>query len=369
MARRRAALTKYPGLEFNRVKGTLYVSYRPRHDGPRIRLYAPIGSQEFEAEYQAAKARYHGAPGEGIALKGSARYVATAHLASQAFADLSPDVRRQRRRVIEGFASKNGDRMLDALTVDDVKRMMTKIASPHVRRLWRQALSTMCAWASDQTPPLVRKNPFAETTPVALPQAVPFRRWLPEHVDAFRRRWPTGTVQRRALEFLLCTMARGRSDVSRLTRRNIRNGCVVFTAAKNGEEMIVPVSLELAAEIAAFDQHDLLFFRNTLGKPMTGKRFGEMFKAACVAAGLDDDLTAHGLRHAGACEAAERGENVPTIMALLGDRSPQAAMVYVKQAEKVRMVREYHRRRTGTNGGPIIPNESQTDEKGGGNAE
>ena len=35
-----------------------------------------------------------------------------------------------------------------------------------------------------------------------------------------------------------------------------------------------------------------------------------------------------------------------TIMALLGDRSPQAAMVYVKQAETARLMRDAHARRT-----------------------
>jgi integrase len=347
----------------NRVKGKLYISYRPRRDGERIRLYSPFGSQEFEAEYEAAKARLGGASiGAGLAVKGSVRSIVICYLDSEPFKALKPSVREKRKRLLERFAEKNATRMLGDLAPDDVRVMMKKIVSPHVQRLWRQTIRTMCVWAVGER--LLKRNPMTDVEPVALPEATPHRRWMPEHVAAFRARWPSGTVERRALEFLICTMARGRSDISRLTRSNVRNGCIVFVASKNGEAMEIPISPDLAAEIAAVPATDLLFFRGVMGRPTTGKRFGEMFKRACKAAGLDDDLTAHGLRHAGAAEAAEAGASVAEIAALLGDRSWQMAKHYAEQAEKKRLIANYHARRRarkdGTNGGPDSQTDSQT---------
>jgi integrase len=345
MVRRRSALGLPPHCERFTSKGITYV-YARLPGGPRIRLLSPIGSEAFSHEYRTALDRLQGPVGTGQAAKGSVRAIATAYLASSAFRALKPDVQRRRQAEIERFCEKNAHRMLGKMAADDVKAMMAKIVSPHTQRLWRQALSSMCSWAADQAPPLLARNPFAEVGPVALPKAVPYRRWMPEHVAAFRARWPSGTIERRALEALINTMARGCSDVSRLSRTHIRDGALYFVAAKNGEAMDgIPISPELQAEIDLVPATDLLLFRNKLGAPLAPKRFGDMFRYACDEARLPSDLSAHGLRHAGACEAAERGESVLTIMALLGDRSPQAAMVYVKQVETARLMREAHVRR------------------------
>ena len=346
MVRRRSALGLPPYCERFTVKGITYV-YARLPGGPRIRLLSPIGSEAFSHEYRSALDRLQGPAGAGQAVKGSVRSIATAYLAGDGFLALKPAVQRKRRVEIERFTEKNGHRMLGKMAADDIKAMMAKIRSPHVRRLWRQALSSMCSWAADQAPPLLARNPFAEVGPVALPKSIPHRRWMPEHVAAFRARWPSGTIERRALEALINTMARGCSDVARLSRTHIRDGALYFTAAKNGEAMDgIPISPELAAEISAVPATDLLLFRNKVGAPISPNRFGEMFRRACDAAGLPADLRAHGLRHTGACEAAERGESMLTIMALLGDRSPQAAMVYVRQAETARLLRDAHARRT-----------------------
>jgi len=350
MVRRRSALGLPPHCERFTSKGITYV-YARLPGGPRIRLLSPLGTEAFTHEYRNALDKLQGPVGAAQAVKGSVRAIATAFLASDAFLALKKDGRAKYRREIERFAEKNGHRMLGEMAAEDVRAMMRKISSPHTARLWRQALSTMCAWAQAES--MVRRNPFREVEAPEMPQAKPHRRWMPEHIEAFRRKHPTGTVERLALEFLICTMARGCSDVSRFGRANIKNGNVVWIAAKNGEEMTVPISRDLATEIAAAphgDVVDLMFFRTRQGRRMTPQRFGEIFKAGCIAAGLDDDLTAHGLRHAGASEAAENGASVPKIAALLGDRSWQMAQRYASQAEKKRMVAEYHaeRARAGT---------------------
>ena len=197
------------------------------HQGHHLRLCPPAGRAAHPApkpdRLGSLSATNTAAPSTGCrarlagqAVKGSVRSIATAYLAGDGFLALKPAVQRKRRVEIERFAEKNGHRMLGKMAADDIKAMMAKIRSPHVRRLWRQALSSMCTWAADQAPPLLARNPFAEVGPVALPKSIPHRRWMPEHVAAFRARWPSGTIERRALEALINTMARGCSDVARL---------------------------------------------------------------------------------------------------------------------------------------------------------
>jgi integrase len=51
-------------------------------------------------------------------------------------------------------------------------------------------------------------------------------------------------------------------------------------------------------------------------------------------AGVDDDLTFHGLRHTTGSMLAEAGATAPQIQAILGHKSLQTVMVYIKQAQQ-----------------------------------
>jgi integrase len=329
-------------------KGYEYIYVRIGN-GKRVRLHAMPGTEAFTAEYARAIETLKGPVGIGRGLAGSIRALATRYLASDAFRALSANQQERYRKRIERFATANGHRAVETLDGNYFRAALAELASVHERNLWQYALVGMFRWGAEQHPPLVRQNPFLGIKADKTAESKPHRRWLPGHVAAFRSAHATGTIERRAFEFIMCTLARGRSDVSRMTRHNVQGGVVSFTAAKNGEAMEgLPISPWLKAELAAVPATELIFFRGRDGRPMSGDAFGKMFKAACKAAGLDDDLTPHGIRHAGACEAAERGESVLTIQRMLGDRKIEAALVYVQQAETVRMRREAHLRAWGT---------------------
>jgi len=303
------------------------------------------GTEAFTVEYARAIETLKGPVSSGH-RKGTVHALATAFLASDTVKRLSAVQQERYRKRVERFAAAHGPRNIELFDATYIRAAMAEIASPHERTLWRQALSTMCRWGAEQHPPLISRNPFLDVPRVKLAESKPHRRWMPEHMVTFRAVHASGTIERRAFEFLVSTLARGRSDVSRMTRHNVQNGMVSFIAKKNSVVMDgLPMSPQLKAEIDAVPATELIFFRGRDGKPMTDDAFGKMFKRACNAAGLDDDLTPHGLRHAGACEAAERGESPITIQKLLGDDSIDAAMGYWQQAEGVRMRREAHLRR------------------------
>jgi integrase len=320
------------------------------------------GTPEFTAAYADAIVRLTGGtPGAGLAASGSARTMVTDYLASDAFKAFKPSVQRKHRRTLERFVGKNGYRVLGQLGPDDVKAMLGKIGTPHMAKLWRQAMIGLCKWALKEK--LIRQSPMRDLDPVKTPKAESHRRWMPEHVETFRDRWPSGTTERLALELLLNSAARGRSDVRRMGRANVRGNMLTFTAKKNGEAVTVPVLPSLAAELATRDPNDLIFFRSEHGTPMAESTWARMFRNAVQEARLPDDLTPHGLRHAAASEAAEHGANEATIMAILGDTDPRAAAIYVRQARKVQLIADYHARRAaaGTIQAPVTGSSSQTD--------
>jgi len=342
MVRRRSALGLPPHCERFTTKGITYV-YARLPGGPRIRLLSPLGSEAFTYEYRAAIDKLRGPIGQDLGLaKGSVRAIATAYLASPEFARLSPSARKTYRREIERFATKNAPRMLGDLASDDIRSMMRKIASPHTARSWRQALSSVCRWAVDRD--LLRRNPLrsrrAEMSRGDAAPALDARACCRLPRRPSDRDGAAAGARVRALHDGAGTVGYRPHDALQHQGRQRR-----MDGAEERRADVRPVAVELQAEIDAAPRDDLLFFRTLRGSPMSAHRFGVMVARAVAEAGLPPDLTAHGLRHAGASEAAENGASVPEIAALLGDRSWKMAQRYASQAERPRMIADYHARR------------------------
>jgi integrase len=362
MARRRSALGLPPHVDrfWSKKAKKYYYAVRIGH-GPRVALKSLPGTEAFTAERAEALAQLTGSIGASLAAPGSVRSIVTSYLNSDHFAaTFKPSVRAKHKRTLERFAGKNGGKTFAALTGENVAAMLGKIGTPHMQKLWRQAMVGLCKWAVGEK--LIARSPMRDLDPIKMPKAVSHRRWMPEHVKTFRGRHKSGSIERLALELLLNSAARGRSDVRRMGRANVRNGNLIFTARKNGATMVVPVLPGLAAELAARDPDDLVFFRGKTGAPMAEGTWGRMFRKAVTAAGLDADLTPHGIRHAAACEAAEHGASEATIMAILGDTDPRAAAVYVRQARKAMLIANHYAARAaaGTNQVPVTGSGSQT---------
>jgi site-specific recombinase XerD len=81
---------------------------------------------------------------------------------------------------------------------------------------------------------------------------------------------------------------------------------------------------ELAEALAAGPTGDLAFIVGERGLPLTKESFGNMFKDACVKAGIDEPFkAAHGLRKLQATIWAERGATEHELMAMFGWLTPQ----------------------------------------------
>src|SRR6516225_10053444 len=71
------------------------------------------------------------------------------------------------------------------------------------------------------------------------------------------------------------------------------------------------------------------------GEPLTKESFGNMFKAACKAAGVPG--SAHGIRKIAATRAANAGATEAELMAIFGWTDPKMASHYTKTANRKRL--------------------------------
>jgi site-specific recombinase XerD len=109
----------------------------------------------------------------------------------------------------------------------------------------------------------------------------------------------------------------------------------------NTVEVTTPILDELKKTLDAGPVGDLAFIVGKRGKPLTKESFGNMFKGACRAAGIDEDRkAAHGMRKVGATRCADAGATVHQLMSLFGWVTEHEALHYTKTANRRRLGRE-----------------------------
>jgi integrase len=98
----------------------------------------------------------------------------------------------------------------------------------------------------------------------------------------------------------------------------------------------IPVLPVLAETISATQSGRLTFLVTQYGKPFTVSGFGTRFRKWAIAAGLPH-CTPHGLRKAGAVQAAENGATASQLMAIYGWSDIKQAERYTKAADQKRL--------------------------------
>lgn len=144
------------------------------------------------------------------------------------------------------------------------------------------------------------------------------------------------TRPRLALELLYGTMA-ARVDMVRLGLQHVQGGIVSFRRNKTTVPVDIPMLPELLAAIDAMPkaQH-LAFLVTERGQPFSAAGFGNWFRTQCDLAGIPD-LSAHGLRKAGATRLAEHGATDHEIMAWGGWKTLREVQRYTAAANRKRL--------------------------------
>jgi integrase len=302
--------------------------------GPRIRIRAPFGTPEFQAEYDAARL------GQPIALRrkgastGTLEWLWGRYQDSMAWAELKPATQRQRQNVMKRIMADNPELPFAEIERKHVRAGIDRRAkTPAAARHFLEAMRSLFKWAVAAE--LARTDP---TQGVDTPRRKSdgHHVWTEEECARYEARWPLGTRERLAFDVLLFTGLR-RGDAVRLGRQHVRDGEATIRTEKTGEPVTIPMLAPLLASIEAGPCGDLAFIAGAMGRPMTKEAFGNWFRTACAAAGVPG--SAHGLRKAGATRLADAGASEHELMALYGWDSPRTAAIYTRKANRQRLAR------------------------------
>jgi integrase len=336
------------------------VWYVRRGDGPRIRVHGEFGTDEFNASYDAAISGERSIAKPQPPRSGSLQWLYDRYRESGKWFELSEATRRQRENILGGVMKTAGAEPFARVTRKSVEAGKDRRReTPAQARNFLDAMRGLFGWAVEAghvtvDPTYGVKNPKRRKTEG-------FKAWTEEDVAAYKRRWPLGTKEYVWLAVLLYTRVR-RGDAVTLGRQHIKNGAITFITEKGRDKRRIEVTRriepELQEAIDAGPCGDLAFICGDRGSPLTKESFGNVFKDACVEAGILDK-SAHGLRKLAATFWAERGATVHELMAMFGWLTVQMAELYTRAAERKRLSLNAHTRLAGTPAEHHIPAPSE----------
>lgn len=308
--------------------------------GPRIRIRGEYGTPEFTAAYDAAVAGTPRPDPKKVA-KGTLKWLWERYREGSAWLALGRATRRQRENIMTHVLATSGDVPFAAIARKDiVAGRERRAATPHAARHFIDTMRGMFEWAVEAEH--LKTDPTLGVKAPQVKKGPGFKMWTDGEVEQYENRWPLGTKERVWLDVLLYTGLR-RGDAVRLGPKHVWNGEASLKTEKSGEEVevTIPILPILQRTLDAGPISDETFIIGKHGKGYTKESFGNAFKDACKAAGINENnKAAHGLRKVGSTRCAENGATVHQLMALFGWRTEKEALVYTKKADRKRLGRD-----------------------------
>jgi integrase len=275
--------------------------------------------------------------GANRSVPGSVSATIAAYYAHSSFVALSASTRKMRRRVLENFREKHGDKRLAMLTRPHIAKILSQ-QKPFAAHNWLKTLRGMMKFAAELG---LCKNDPTDGIDRIRAKAGRIHTWTEAEIAEFEAYHAVGSRARLAMALLLYSGQR-RSDVVRLGPQHIKNGVLFVRQQKTGMEKVdevleIPVHPDLSRIIAASECGNLAFLMTTYGAPFTAAGFGNLFRHWCNEAGLPPACSAHGLRKAACRRLAEAGCSAPQIAAISGHKSLAEVQRYIEAASKTKM--------------------------------
>lgn len=311
--------------------------YFRRGKGPRIKLPGAPGALDFEEAYAAALAGSTAEKREaarGVAPRSIAALI-NAYRAGSDFKKLRPTSKSGYQSRLKILEDKHGHRSVTGL---DPVRIEKMIMLPYADRPGQaHALLKMLRVLIRHAIHLrwIDRDPSIGLRRASIGQ---IRSWTEAEIAEFEQRWAVGTKQRMAFALFLYSGQR-RSDVHRMTWRDVTETGIAVKQQKTGAELLIPVhsKLRIILDKAREERTSLMLLTTAYGEMFTVDGFSQWMRDAIRAAGLPDTCQPHGLRKAAGRRLAEAGCSAHEIMSILGHRSLAEAERYTKEADQKRL--------------------------------
>lgn len=292
-------------------------------------------STEFLDAYQAALgATPHSDIGASRTAPGTINALVVSYYKSDAWThSLEEDTRKTRRRIIEKFRAKHGDKRVALLWEDHILKMLAEIEKPSARRHWLKAIRGLMQAA---IPSMRKDDPTAGVAGIKLPKSRGHHTWTDAEIEQYRAHWPVGSQQRLVFEFALETVSR-RGEVVRLGPQHVKNGRIRIERTHGSADVDILISPELQAAFDAMPKAHLTYIVTAHGRPRSKYGLGNDFARWATEAGLPARCRMHGLKKGGMRRLAEHGNTTHELMAISGHRTLSEVQRYTEDADRKRL--------------------------------
>lgn len=310
--------------------------------GPRIRLRAEFGTEDFRLEYEAA-VRGDTPAKPGKAQSGTLAWLVDRYRETGDWLELSKATRRQRENILRHVLASAGREPFVNINGRAVQKGIDRRSkTPAQARHFVDTLRGLFKWAVKAD--LAKEDPTAGRA-AAKPKTKGFPVWTAAEIEAYEKRWPLGTRERVAFDVLRYTGLR-RGDAAIVGKQHVRNGIIVIDTQKTGTRVYIRMVPQLAASLKVGPTGDLAYISTRTGRPFVKEAFGTFFAEACRAAGVRK--SAHGLRKYAATALAEAGATVAELEAIFGWQGGRMASHYTRSVDRERMALSGMAKITGT---------------------
>jgi hypothetical protein len=329
---------KYVNAFRNRNRKNRCVRYYFRQRGCKaIPLPGLPGSDQFMAAYAAAAATDISEHALEIGAKrtvpGTINALAIAYYNSAEWHAFATETQRTRRRIIERFRLKHGEKRVALLRRDHIPKMLADASSLSARRSLLKTLRGMLRFAV----PLMRKDdPTEGIAGVKLPKSKGHHTWTDDEISQYRAYWRLGTQQRLVFEFALETTSR-RGEVVRLGPQHAKNGRIRIERTHGSEDVEILMSPQLQAACDAMPKAHLTYIVTAYGKPRSKYGLGNDFAKWATEAGLPSYCRLHGLKKGGMRRIAEAGGTAHELMAISGHKTLTEVQRYTKDVDRKKL--------------------------------
>lgn len=308
-----------------------------RAHGQKFPLPGAPGSVEFHrsyahylAELEAKTLGRH----EAAFIRGTIGWVIEHYLKHQEFTGKSANTQRNYRRVLDHLKMKLGAARIADLQPNHIRIVRDEIAktSTATADIATMLLGVMWDHAAEFCRISLGVNPARGLRKVHVDKR-PHAPWSAQVIADFLR--VASPQLQLALHLLLFTGQRV-GDVVAMTWSDFADGRMRLVQEKTREPIDVKVHERLAAVLQEVPRINDYILNNRWGRPY---RNADALSGVIKRVLTDDlenaaHLTTHGLRKNAGVALAEAGCTVPEIQAMLGHKTPQMALHYVKAANK-----------------------------------
>jgi integrase len=162
--------------------------------------------------------------------------------------------------------------------------------------------------------------------------------WDEADIAQFEAYWAVGTRERLAFDLLLYTAQRS-GDVRQMGRQQIRDDAILVRQEKTKAFLELPIHPSLRPSLQTVPTGQMLFLTTKSGAGFTAGGFGNWFRDAARAAGIEN-RSAHGLRKSAATRLADAGCTEAQIKAVTGHTTSKEVERYTKARDQKRLAKD-----------------------------